>query len=270
MGNNDIFITIISVIAVLLILLVFIISFLFMYKNRQNRHKREMELAEEKYNREILQTQLEIKEQTMKNIAEEIHDNVGQLLSLVVVSLSGIEVNDTAKASEKIENSIGIVGKALGDLRNLSKSLDPDNVTALGLPVLVKFELDQLEKTGAYKTSFNLSGKERRLDKANELVVYRIIQESLNNIMKHAKATSISISLGFSDESLAVEITDNGKGFNMEEVTGRTISKSGAGLRNMKNRTNLIGGTFEIRSQPSQGTTITMSIPFENITQASN
>ena len=265
MGNNDdIFITIISVTAVLLILLIFIVSFLLMYKNRQQKHRREMELAEEKYKREILQTQLEIKEQTMKNIAEEIHDNVGQLLSLVVVSLSGIEVSDPAKAAEKIEHSIGIVEKAVGDLRNLSKSLDPENVADLGLPVLVKFELDMLEKTGAYKTSFNMSGNEKRLNKGSELVVYRIIQESLNNIMKHAKANSISISLDFSSDRLALNIIDNGKGFSVEEVGGRTITKSGAGLRNMKNRTNLIGGSFEISSVPLQGTTISMSIPFNN------
>ena len=263
-SKNDIFLTIISVSLVLVILLVFIISFLFRYKNRQQVHRREMESAQEKYNREILQTQLEIKEQTMKNIAEEIHDNVGQLLSLVVVSLSGIEVNDAGKATEKIEHSIGIVEKAVGDLRNLSKSLDPANVTNLGLAVLVKFELDQLEKTGVYKTVFNVSGKERRLNKGSELVVYRIIQESLNNIMKHAKATTISISLAFSGENVLVEITDNGKGFNVEEASGRTINKSGAGLRNMKNRTNLIGGTFDIRTVAQQGTTIAMLIPFDN------
>ena len=263
-SNNDIFITIISVTVVLLILLIFIISFLFMYKNRQQKHRLEMETAQEKYNREILQTQLEIKEQTMKNIAEEIHDNVGQLLSLVVVSLSGIEVNDPVKATVKIENSIGIVEKAVGDLRNLSKSLDPENVVNLGLPVLVKFELDMLEKTGVYHTSFNLSGNERRLSKGSELVIYRIIQESLNNIMKHAKASEIIIVLNFMDDHLSVEIKDNGKGFSMEEAGGRAINKSGAGLRNMKNRTSLIGGTFDIKTAALSGTTVSMSIPFNN------
>lgn len=261
-SNNDIYVMIISVTVVLLILVIFIISFLFIYKNKQARHRIEMESVKEKYNQEILKTQLEIKEQTLKNISEEIHDNVGQVLSLVVLNLSAIELNDTAKAATKIENTTRLVEKAVSDLRNLSKTLDADNIAHAGLPAVIKFELDLLEKTGIYKVAMKLSGTEKRLDGSKEIVLYRIIQESLNNIIKHARATCIHIHLNFLDKQLQVEITDNGKGFDMKDAMEKSIFRSGAGIKNMTKRANLVGGSLTIKSVPSEGTTVSMLIPF--------
>ncbi|MDP4261150.1 MAG: sensor histidine kinase [Bacteroidota bacterium] len=246
----------------LLILLFFIVSFLFIYKNRQVRHRAEMESVKEKYNQEILKTQLEIREQTMKNISEEIHDNVGQVLSLVVLSLSAIELNDTTKAAAKIESTTKLVEKVVSDLRNLSKTLDADNVANVGLVAIIKFELELLEKTGVYRTLFRLSGTEKKLNGSKEIVLYRIIQESLNNIIKHAKATMIKISLDFSDTQLQVEITDDGKGFDAGDSGEKNMHRSGAGIKNMKKRANLIGGSLAVKSVPSMGTTVSMIIPF--------
>jgi two-component system NarL family sensor kinase len=260
-SNNDIYVMIITVTVVLLILLIFIVSFLFIYKNKQARHRVEIESVKEKYNQEILKTQLEIKEQTLKNISEEIHDNVGQVLSLVVLSLSAIELSDTVKAAAKIENTTRLVEKVVADLRNLSKTLDSDNIANLGLPAVIKFELELLEKTGVYRASLNLSGVEKKLNGSKEIVVYRIIQESLNNIIKHAKATTIKINLDFSDTQLQIGITDNGKGFSATKMDEKNIYKSGAGIKNMKKRANLIGGSLDIKSVPSVGTTVSVTIP---------
>jgi two-component system, NarL family, sensor kinase len=260
-SNNDIFIMIISVTVVLLILVVFIVSFLFIYKSRQVRHQAEIESVKEKYNQEILKTQLEIKEQTLKNISEEIHDNVGQVLSLVVLSLSAIELNDTAKAAAKIETTTKLVEKAVSDLRNLSKTLDAENIASVGLAAVIKFELDLLEKTGVYRTVLKVSGAEKKLNGSKEIVLYRIIQESLNNIIKHAKATAINIGLNFSDTALHIEITDDGKGFDTVNGDEKNMYRNGAGIKNMKKRATLIGGSLAIKSVPSVGTTISMMVP---------
>lgn len=260
-SNNDIYVMIISVTVVLLILLVFIISFLFIYKNRQMKHRIEMESVKEKYNQEILKTQLEIKEQTLKNISEEIHDNVGQVLSLAVLNLSAIELHDTVRAADKIERITRLIEKVVADLRNLSKTLDSENIANMGLATIIRFEMDMLEKTGIYKTSFELTGQEKRLNGEKEIVLYRIVQESLNNIIKHAKATFIKVILSFSDSQLNIEIADDGRGFE-NFLTEKNIYNNGAGIKNMKRRAQLIGGSFDIKSVPSTGTTISLAIPY--------
>lgn len=261
-NGNDIFIMIITITVVLLILLTFIVSFLFMYKSRQTRHHAEMKSVEEKYNQELLQAQLEIREQTLKNIAEEIHDNVGQVLSLAVLNLSAIEVSDSIRAADKIEQVTGLVEKAVRDLRNLSKTMDADNIALQGLKSVIKFELELLEKTGLYQTRLTIKGEERRLQGEKEIILYRIVQEALNNIMKHAAATVVKIELRFNEHLLELEISDNGKGFIINPEKEQTLSKSGAGIKNMRKRSMLIGGNFDLQSIPFTGTNITISLPY--------
>ncbi|MEP7264237.1 MAG: sensor histidine kinase [Bacteroidota bacterium] len=258
--DNDIYIMIITVTVVLLLLLIFIVSFLFIYRSRQVRHLLEIESVREKYMQEILKTELEIKEQTMKNISEEIHDNVGQILSLVVLNLSQIDPNDS-DAAVKIERGTRLVQKAIGDLRNLSKTLNSDNIASLGLMAIIKSELEMLEKTGRYKTALTLSGEEKRVDGNKELVLYRIIQESLNNIIKHARAQCINVFLGFDNNKLLLEISDDGTGFDINNIETKSIYKNGSGINNMKKRAGLIGLSFSIKSTSAEGTTISMTMP---------
>ena len=240
--DNDIFVMIISVTIVLLLLVIFIISFLFIYKNRQMRHHLELESVKEKYSREILTTQLEIKEQTLKNISEEIHDNLGQVLSLAVLNLSAIELHDAALAAKKIEDVTRLVEKVVGDLRNLSKTLDAENITRLELGTIIKAELEQLERTGLYQTNFKTSGEEKKIDNQRKIVLYRIIQESLTNIIKHARAKRVTVILDFTDSHVYLEIHDNGRGFDAAEKGAATIYKNGAGLNNMKKKSSFNRG----------------------------
>jgi len=247
---------------VLLLLLCFIILFLFVYKARQERHKRDMQEIKKQYDQEILKTQLEIKEQTLKNISEEIHDNVGQVLSLAVLNLSALEFKDAEKASQKVDNITRLVEKAVSDLRNLSKTMDASNITQVGLTAIIQFELEMLEKTGMYKTAFALSGIERRLTASREIVIYRIVQESLNNVMKHAQATSVEMALAFSETHLVIDLADNGRGFDVADINKGTIRRNGAGIKNMTSRAALIGGELTIKSVPSFGSRVILSIPY--------
>lgn len=259
--NHDIYIMIIGVTVVLLILICFIVAFLFLYKNRQVRHGMEIKSMQEKYDREILKTQLEIKEQTLKNISEEIHDNVGQVLSLAVLNLSAINFNDVARAEARVENISQLVKKAVTDLRNLSKTLDNDYTSSLGLSAITRLELEMLEKTGLYQTSFRITGTDRRLDASREIILYRIIQESLNNMIKHASASAVSIGMDFTGNHLAIEIKDNGKGFDPAELE-KDISRTGLGLKNMARRAQLIQASLDIKAVPSRGTSILLTVPF--------
>jgi len=255
---------IISGTVVLIIVLCFLISFFISYKSRQEKHQMEVQAMKEKYDQEMLRTQLEIKEQTLKNISEEIHDNVGQILSLAILNLSAIELKDTEKAALKIESVTNLVKKSVSDLRDLSKALDPDNISNVGLASIIRFELEMLEKTGMYRTTFRVSGTEQRLTSAREIVIYRIVQESLNNIMKHAGASEVEVKLAFSDDRLVIGIRDDGKGFDPSLLDKGNVRQNGAGIRNMKNRALLIGAVLEVKSVPLKGTHILMTIPFVN------
>lgn len=259
--SSDIIIMIVSGTAVLLILLAFIISFSFLYKNRQVKYQREMESVIQHYNQEILKTQLEIREQTLKYIAEEIHDNVGQVLSLAVLNLSAIELSDTTRAHQRIERITGLVEKSVADLRNLSKAMDYENINQLGLAAAIAFELEMLEKTGMYKTSFVLSGQETKLTGSREIVIYRIIQESINNVIKHAKATTVNICLKYSPASLILQVIDNGTGINHSEPVPHEMQKTGSGIRNMKNRAEMIGALLTVQSEQGKGTCIHLNVP---------
>lgn len=261
--DQDIFTTVMAVTMVLLLLLGFIVSFIFIYNKRQIRHKIEMSLVKERYTQEILQTELEIKEQTLKNLSEEIHDNVGQVLSLAILNLSAIDLNDHDKAAIKIERITGLVEKAIADLRNLAKTMDAETIADTGLAVFVRLELDMLAKTGVYQTSFSLTGKERRLEGSREIVLYRMVQESINNIVKHSRATDIKIDMEYQEDGLVISIADNGKGFDMNNLSGRDIQKAGTGLKNMKNRASIIKASIDISSVILSGTRVKITVPFD-------
>jgi two-component system, NarL family, sensor kinase len=247
---------------VLLLLLSAIISLLFIYQRRQIRNQLEMKKLKDEFDLEILRSQLEMREQTLQNIAEEIHDNVGQVLSLANLNLSAIEVSASDRAKTQLEGVMTLLSKAIGDLRNLSQTLDPENMTNTRLADCVQFELDQLEKTGKYKTALNLRGNERPLNASKQLLVYRIAQEAINNIIKHASASVVNVQISYNDEALAILISDNGKGF-QEGNSAIDHHKPGAGLRNMKNRAKLVKGALTIDSSPA-GTHLNLVLPFES------
>lgn len=249
--------------ATIIFILFFLIFFLF-YRN-VIRKRNEMFLNEEKikvnFRQTLLQSQLEIQEQTLKNISQEIHDNVGQVLSLAKLNLNTIDISKTEELQKKIESALIQVSKAINDLRDLSKSFNTDNISAIGLVRAVEYELDMIKKTGVHKTSFNVEGKIKKLEPQTELILFRIVQETLHNIIKHAEASSIWISARYTENDLGLEIKDNGKGFH-PTAEGDQDTDSGLGIRNMNNRARLIGAKFNLNSIKNEGTSVTIVLPF--------
>lgn len=249
--------------ATIIFILFFLIFFLF-YRN-VIRKRNEMFLNEEKikvnFRQTLLQSQLEIQEQTLKNISQEIHDNVGQVLSLAKLNLNTIDISKTEELQKKIESALIQVSKAINDLRDLSKSFNTDNISAIGLVRAVEYELDMIKKTGVHKTSFNVEGKIKKLEPQTELILFRIVQETLHNIIKHAEASSIWISARYTENDLGLEIKDNGKGFHPTAESDQDTD-SGLGIRNMHNRAWLIGAKFNLNSIKNEGTSVTIVLPF--------
>jgi signal transduction histidine kinase len=238
----------------------FVIFFLVMYMRRKAKNILEKEQLRSEFRQELLRTQLEIQEQTLKTISQEIHDNIGQVLSLAKLNLNTIDIAQKDKLNEKIADSKKLVSKAIQDLRDLSKSMNTDNIEALGLVKAVEYELEMVRKTG-FRTELNVEGTTVRLEPQRELIVFRIMQEILNNIIKHAGASFIETRIQFTADKVRISVKDNGKGFDLSLPNDSNSSAPGLGIRNMHNRAKLIGADFNISSSTGNGTEVSLVVP---------
>jgi signal transduction histidine kinase len=164
----------------------------------------------------------------------------------------------------KIEDSKKLVAKAINDLRDIAKGLNSDNIADIGLVRAIEYELKMIEKTGSYKTSLELSGEIQKLPAQKELILFRIVQEILNNIIKHANGKSILINADYSTNDLKLLIKDDGEGFNTEILNIENTGQNGLGIRNMNSRAKLIGAEFTMNSTKGNGTEVKLSIPIQN------
>ncbi len=261
MEANEITTLIIAVTIIFLLLGLFIMVLFIFYQKKQIENRKKLDSL----NDELLKSQLEIQEQTLKNISQEIHDNVGQVLTLAKLNLATTNVADQA-ANEKIKTSQHLIGKAIQDLRDLSKSLNTEYVEEMGLLRSIEYELELLQKTETIETAFSIEGKVVKFEKQKELILFRIIQETIHNIIKHAAAKKISAAISFANEEMKIVIKDDGKGFDLTPLNDVSNQSFGLGLRNMTNRATLIGAKFSIASILEQGTEVYISLPFNGDT----
>jgi signal transduction histidine kinase len=169
------------------------------------------------------------------------------------------------KAYEPLQHIREVLNKAVFDLADLTKSLHTDRIAQIGLVESIKFDLETLKKTGLMQVSLEVEGKEYRLGEQKEVFIFRIFQELVNNILKHAKATQINIRLNYiNDNNFAFSVKDNGVGFSMEEKKGSKNPLNGVGLKSMLNRAKLIGATMVFDSNPGNGTSVIMNLPTQS------
>lgn len=240
--------------AVMLAFAAFVVMLAYFFISRKNKLLQEKQLMKTQFEQELLQTQLEIQEQTLKNISEEIHDNVGQVLSLAKLNLNTFDHNP----EKKLQSTKELVSKAINDLRNLSRSLHGDKIAETGIREAIRHELHILQNTGQYETNLMVSGEPFKLEPQQEMVLFRIVQEALHNAVKHAKASRMNVTLTYTAVSFSMTILDNGTGFDTQTLEA---SETGIGLKSMRNRAALIGGTLFIRSGPGNGTSILVELP---------
>ena len=265
--SNNIYFGLLVGSILLTLIAVFIPVLILRHRQKQiDNHKRVAQL-ESQFQQELLQTQLEIQEQTLKNISQEIHDNVGQVLSLAKLNLNTMDIAKTEQLQGKIDNTLSQVSKAINDLRDLSKSFNTDNITAIGLVRAIESELEMIKKTDFLKTEFNSTGVKKKLEPQKELILFRIVQEALHNIIKHAGAKTVKVSAAYTDKDLELQIVDDGKGFDLSPMNQEGETGFGLGLRNMQNRAKLIGAELNMNSISGKGTFVKIILPFSNYQQ---
>ncbi len=215
-----------------------------------------MKTLEYEMEQALLQTQIEIQEQTLKTISQEIHDNIGQVLSLAKLNLNTLPNS----GDSKIQDTKNLVSKAINDLRNLSHSMHGDIITALGLQQSITNELNIIENTGQFATAFTVTGAVYKLNTQKEMVLFRIVQESLHNIVKHSGAKNITVALQYLPHVFVLTISDDGKGFDLSPFN-ESENGQGIGIRSMHNRASLIAASFNMSSTVGSGTSITVELP---------
>ena len=254
---QTIIVFIVACILLILLLSSFITFIVYKYQQKQNAYFKNLEELKVSHENEMLQSKLEIQEQTFANISREIHDNIGQKLTLAKLHLNTLNLANPNIVSQ-IKNSISIIGEAINDLSDISRSMSSEIILNNGFIKALEFEVNQLNKPGLYKIKLIVTGESIFLEANKELILFRITQEALNNIVKHAEATEITIKLHYKIDTLELEINDNGRGFSNK-------GKNNNGLINMDKRAKMIGGKCDIESSIGNGASIKIKIPlYEN------
>lgn len=247
---------------VLVLLIGFIIGFALLFQRRQLRFRQEKEALRRAFEQEISNAQTETQEQTLQYIGQELHDNIGQLLTVVTYQLNGLE-DDLAETQYQpyLHQSTDLLADIIQAVRQLSKSLDHQNVHRFGLQESIAQELNRIQRIGKITTTIQTSGEPYTLNDQVLTMLFRMTQESLNNALKHAKCQQITVSLNYGLDAFNLTIADNGQGFSIAEAENRSIEKGGSGLRNMAHRAKLLGGTYQVNSQSGTGTSVSIQIP---------
>lgn len=247
----------ITTLTVVLLIVVIIVIFS-IFQNRKAEFLFEQKEAEQRFEEEIVKSQLETQEQTLQNISWELHDNVGQLLSVARMQLNIIQPDLSQKQKSIINETGELISKSLQELRSLSKLLNPEVVKNMGLEEAIQLEIDRFNRLNFIDAAFNINGESVTIDQKDEIILFRILQEFLSNSVKHSKTTKLDVNLTYTPQNLVIIVKDYGVGF--EE---KTIQK-GSGLLNMKSRAKLIDTEFELKSEKDKGVSLTLTYPLNN------
>jgi hypothetical protein len=214
--------------------------------------------------KEILKAQLEIQEQVFNKISREIHDNIS--LGLTLSKLQIINYLEADQSNKHLlTSSVELITKSLVDLNDISKSLDSSQLFAHGLIDVLKAETEVIGRSKIVDVVFDVRGEVLFLNSEKELLIFRIFQEACNNILKHAKASNITIDLTYERDYVHLKISDDGIGFNIEETMKSKEIRKMSGLKNIHQRAEIIGAETFIYSTPNIGTTIHIKIPLNQI-----
>jgi signal transduction histidine kinase len=241
------------------ILAVSMTIFLFLYQRKKIKYIQEKAALKAQFEQEILNAENEIQDSTMKHISRELHDNVGQMLTLVKIQLNNL--SEESPDNKKINDSKEFVNNVLIDIRALSKSLNSDNLLHEGLEKAIGFELERVKKLGNYVVKFSANTRIVFLDRKKEVLIFRIFQELLQNCLKHAKAKNIEVNLVDTIQSLNLEVVDDGIGFDFEAKIQNSGFQGGSGLANLVHRASLMNGTLIFERGKVSGTKAQLTIP---------
>lgn len=257
-AGKEIFGAVIAVTLIIILLSSLIIIVIINYKRKQEKHLLEKNNLMLSFENERIRIQTEVEEETRQNLASELHDNIGQLMSLTNVILASINPVDQARCTEKIHSAQELVLRSIKEMRQLTRLVQGENILSGGLQEAMEQEIRWLGRNEYYTLSYSFPPElENYRQEDKDLIIFRLFQESLHNIIKHADATKIAIGVRLTEGCFRLQIEDNGKGFDPAAITAK-----GMGIRNMQKRVQMLQGRMTMESLPDAGTVINFILPY--------
>ncbi len=245
----------ISSTALITLFAVYFIIFLTVHKNKQRQNAVEKQRLQHQYESQLLNSRLEIQEETLNRVSMEIHDNICQNLGAIKHQLSGIIQNPEPQLSLLGDLSTSLSG-SISQLRDVSHILNKNHIHIIGLLTAIEEEINFQRSLHPVTFQLDVQGDNDNLPDNTELLLFRVMQEAISNSIKHGNATAINISINYAPDKFEMNIKDNGSGFDMNHHD----ASKGIGLLNMRQRIELVKGNISITSAPQQGTEIKISI----------
>jgi len=258
-ATNEIIYSIITFSLFVLMLAIALVLLFLNYLKNKKRLLAENESMKASFAHTLLQSQLEIQEHVFTQISQEIHDNIGQALSLVRLNINTL---GPVADNDKVHQTDQLLGKAIQDLRNLGHLLNTNYIKNVGFIEAVRQLVNSLQRTGQFHITFTSTLTFADVEDERAILLFRMIQETIHNIIRHANATHIRLDICGQHELEQIRIEDNGQGFNLEQALQ---NKNGIGITNMMQRAQFAGVRLVIHSTAQQGTTVTIT----NTTNAS-
>jgi signal transduction histidine kinase len=246
-----------------MVLTAVIIATLFISQKRKFRHRLELTDLKNDYDRELLKAQLEIQTNTFETISRELHDNAGTILSIATVHLKSIEDNGDVKTRAKILEVESLLNEAMDLMRDISRSLNPENIKRIGWQQSFVSELERISRAKLFSIETSITGTPFPMEGTRQIILFRMLQEAINNIVKHSEATKVQVNIEYGQNKMEIAVSDNGKGIDKESSQG----SDGSGLRNMKARALMLPAQLDVYSQVGKGTTITIRYNREDLTE---
>jgi signal transduction histidine kinase len=204
---------------------------------------------------------VEVQEEERRHLARELHDEVGQVLSAIVVNLHAVKGVCDAAAWPRLDECLGIVDGAIQQVRNLSLDLRPSMLDDLGLAATLRWLVDhQAQRTGL-AAHFIVQSSGAHLPSNLATACYRVAQEALSNVMRHAQARGVWVELSQGEDEVRLVVRDDGVGFDLVEARRRAARGASLGLSGMQERIELLGGQFTVESEPGHGTSLRIRVP---------
>src|SRR5262249_6775845 len=202
-----------------------------------------------------------VREEERTRVARELHDEVGQLLTILKLDLSWVQGRlGRSDLRKKMKAIIAHVDDTIGRVRRISADLRPSILYDLGLGPAIEWQASEIQKSSGIRTQVISDADSARLPKEAAAATFRVVQEALTNVIRHAKATRVRVTLRSQEHALLISIEDNGKGMTDAQIK----DVKSLGIVGMKERIARIGGVFNIFSEPDKGTRLDMIIPAQN------
>ena len=225
------------------------------------RLNRELELSHERL-RALSRRLFEVQEEERKRLARDLHDDVGQALTALKIQLESIaRPGGELAPRSRIDEIVDTVQHTLERVRHLSISLRPPQLDDLGLAAALRSHLDRQARVAGLHAHFEAEDAPQELAPDAETACFRVAQEAINNVLRHARARNLWVRLFTAGGRLAISVRDDGRGFDLDAARARTATGASLGLVGMEERMALAGGSFELRSSPGQGTVLLATFP---------